>query len=362
MIGWQNGWLQQCNDYSAFPTQLEQLSQVVKFTSPLAGRKVRLVLSNLYGSRALIFDQVKISPSADFKESYPQTLRYQTKIVVPAGKKVYLDPCELEVRPGQNFYVWTASSHPQSYADFAVTYAPKFINGTYARKASYLPKLHDDYQKRKGWFCLEQFLVWTTDQPKVVEIAGDSLAEMGMVAEPLFEGFMKKAPGQYTFANTAISGSRLLADAPKKPQLYRTYGQSLLKREANKDFKADITFISIGENDLLLAALTHTKLPTLASLKAGFKQLFSPHVYITTLPKVALQPGISENEMNEIETMRGKLNAWLLKQENVIDGAKLLLDFKTNEPNQAYSFGDGLHINLLGGQKLATEWLNLLDA
>ncbi|MCQ2556854.1 MAG: hypothetical protein MJ140_02575 [Ligilactobacillus sp.] len=355
MIEWQNGWLQQCDDFSSFPTKLEQLSQVVKFTSPLAGSKLRLVLSNLYGTTDLVFDCITVSKQADFQAGKRQTLRYQERIRIPKGKKVYLDPCQLTLTPGETFYVWMQANQMQSYADYVVTYAPKLINGTYARRVAYLPKLRSDYQKRKAWFCLEQFLVWTKEEAQVVEITGDSLAEMGMVAEPLFEKLLA-APQAYSFANTAISGSRLLKGAPENPPLFRTYGQSLLQREAGKNFQADITLISIGENDLLLPALAGEDIPSLAQLQAGFRQLQGPNVWFTTLPKVEKQAGITAIQMTKIEKLRQELNTWLLTQPNVIDGAALLLDPKTQAPKVEYSFGDGLHINLLGGQVLAQAW------
>ena len=77
-----------------------------------------------------------------------------------------------------------------------------------------LPKLSDTWQSRKGWFCLEEVDVWTKATPKYLEITGDSLMEMGMITAPLMQYLMTVHPDEVTVLNTAISGSRLIHDAP----------------------------------------------------------------------------------------------------------------------------------------------------
>ena len=258
MVAWQTAWYYENIDFSAMPFKMRELSQLIKITSFLSGKELRLKLTNYYGKEELIFDEIYVALTADMKEKQRVTALYQDTIVIPQGEAIWTDSIDLDIKVGQTIYVYMKSSQEQEYCDFKCTYETSLTNASFARSANFLPKLSDTWQSRKGWFCLEEVDVWTKANPKYLEITGDSLMEMGMITAPLMQYLMTVHPDEVTVLNTAISGSRLIHDAPHDQPIYETFGESLLSRMVRNrsGFKPELTIVSIGANDLMLPLIS----------------------------------------------------------------------------------------------------------
>ena len=359
MIAWQPALIQTCDDFSAMPFKLGQLSQLVKYTSFLSGNKIRLVLSNSYGKEDLYFDKVVVSKDAKFHVKHQVTYLKRPQIIVPKGQKIQTDPLNLEIKAGEVLYIWLTSSKEQTYADVASSYATTLLNASYGRKVDYLPKLSSNSNRRKSWFSLDGILVWTKANPKILEFGGDSLAEMGFVSQAFGALLLKAYPNQATYVNTAISGSRLLRDCPTDSPLLATYGLSLLKRQQNK-MRADISIFFCGGNDLLLpnySKQAQKQVVSAAELLAGFDKLVTacPNkvIFSTILPAPKIVPAA--------EKIRQAVNAELVSWPQVFDGASLVAD-NNNQLLPAYQLGDGLHLNQIGGEFLARKLWDFLNA
>ena len=68
MVAWQAAWYYENIDFSAMPFKMRELSQLIKITSFLSGKELRLKLTNYYGKEELIFDEIYVALTADMKE------------------------------------------------------------------------------------------------------------------------------------------------------------------------------------------------------------------------------------------------------------------------------------------------------
>ena len=61
MVAWQAAWYYENIDFSAMPFKMRELSQLIKITSFLSGKELRLKLTNYYGKEELIFDEIYVA-------------------------------------------------------------------------------------------------------------------------------------------------------------------------------------------------------------------------------------------------------------------------------------------------------------
>lgn len=359
MDSWQVSWVQSCDDFTAMPFHMQELSQVVKLTSCLSGTKLSFILSNLYGKTDLLFDEIWISRSPSFHVKHRVTYFGKSAITVGKGSKIQVDAIEMPIKCKETIYVYLRVKTAQVYADFCCTYATKLVNASISRKAEYIPRLTENNEHRKGWFCLEQLLVWSQAQPLKVQIGGDSLAEMGLITQHISQWLLNNYPEKVTCANTGVSGSRLLHDAPDDKPILQTYGKSLVKRMQETQYQADISIIFCGGNDLILpfySTAAAKQVVTVAQLIAGFKKIqqqCSGHLLLgTILPTSKID--------QKTEEIRLQVNNELLGWPNVFDAAGVVQGAKS-EIAAEFDFGDQLHVNAAGAKKIVQRIIPLLQ-
>ncbi|WP_057743253.1 hypothetical protein [Liquorilactobacillus capillatus] len=363
---WKLGWYHNCDDYRALPFTFPELTEVVQATLNLNGDGIRLGLSNLYGEKDLIFQKVEAATDEKFHVKQKVTFAGIEQATVIKGTTLKSDPVHLQVKAGMKLYLKLSSKSVQTYADFCCTYDTTLTNANFVRRYASTPHLHHSMDARRGWFCLNEIEVLTDSQPAVVNITGDSLVEMGQISTSLAEIVYQKRPGKIVFANTGISGGRLLHDAPQDEPLYQTFGPSLLRRAATEAQKLMpvLTIAFIGSNDLIMPLVSKEALQQqidindfadgIIQLKKVLQRNHSRLLLGTLLP-FSLGHGSVPHSNIYTQTLnkRQEINRYLRRLPETFDSSQLVEDDKQRLQSR-YDFGDHLHLNKRGGQKIAT--------
>lgn len=358
-MNWQSGYYQAPHDFRAYPFHYAELCQVVKLTSFLGGDQVRVHLTNRWGKRPLHFSSLMVASRPDFNGAVGIK-----NLTIPAGQALVTSPLSIAVRAGGPLYFRLVAETAQTYADYASTYDPTWVNAALSRTAGHQPTLRNRWHQLKSWFSLAGFDVWTTAVPVMAHLIGDSLVETGMLAAALFRRTMQDFPTQVSWVVDGISGNRLLRDAPTNQVLMRTFGEALLRRLIRHERPAgQVTVASIGGNDLILPVanpLGGGPEPSVATLADGYtklngllaergSKLVLPTIAPLRVPKATGPLSAGERRANE---RRRQLNQWLIKRSYTVDTAPLLTDAQGQLAARA-DFGDQLHLSPAGGEILA---------
>lgn len=369
---WIPSFFQLTHDFSPLPFHYRELCQVIKITPSISGEHIRLKLTNYFGSYPLVFEQILISRDPHFKRANLITQNDHQAVHIPAHHSIFTDACSYHIRSGEAVYILMKAHHPQTYADFACTYNPKYVNATLSRHYDFIPPLSQRWQNRKGWFCFESLEVDSSSTPLQFEVTGDSLVETGMVTGPLFTYFNQYYPNQIAWLNTGISGNQLLCDAPVEEPLYETFGRSLLTRQQSSHRHPQLLIAIIGSNDLIMPYYSkgiaeQNKSPR--DFIQGMKNLLQMmntrkcHLLSTTIAPIHLfdLPNPQPLELI-IQRQRLQINQWLKQQSWTIDGSSLMAvgpEQQTLRPD--YDFGDHLHWNPRGGQVFADLLIQYIE-
>lgn len=359
---WLPSHFQMTHDMSALPFRYGELCQVIKVTPTISDQQMRLKLTNRYGRKGLVFDQVQVADNPQFRGGRSITCRHQQQILIPAQQVIRTDPLDYQVIAGHPLYLKMVATRPQLYVDFASTYQTTVTNAALSRHHDFVPPLSERWHSRKGWFSFEALEVATSARPFQIELTGDSLVESGMVVAELIQHFNQITPNQICWLQTGISGNQLCHDAPMEEPLYETFGRSLLKRFQKPDRQTDLTIALIGTNDLILPFYSKTMAEqniTPKNIINGFQQLQKlcqarmNQLLTTTIAPLRLFDLPDPLPAEQIITrQRRAINAWLRQQPWIVDGARHLRDAQDNLAAK-YDFGDHLHWGPTGGKVMA---------
>ncbi len=355
-MNWQPGYYQAPHSFQARPFQLPQLEMVMKVTSLIAGTAVRVRLQNLFAPTPIIFDQGWLSLSADFNDAQPLTLAGQSQLVIPPQTMQLTDPLPITVAAGQPLYLRFQASQPQAYMDVNITYATKYINATWRRQLGACPALSSRNDQPHAWFNVTGIDVLTPSTPQVIEITGDSLVEMGMLTQGLFDLTLLNCPNQVTWLQTGIAGNRLLADAPATTGNLATYGEATYRRLLKRKlpWPLALTVVNAGLNDLLVPLKMpqlNLALPTVAQLTTCYQQLArqQPVLVPTLSPSLFATPASSVGEQR-----RQQVNEFLRQQPWGVD-LEPTLSNQAGSLKPELDFGDHLHWSEAGGIAVASR-------
>lgn len=357
MTRWQTAVWYGCSNFATLPFRFKHLTQLVKLTPGITGSSLRLVLMNRYGDQDLVFNQAMVADNPEMIRGMRVTINGQQELTIPRGQVVRTDPVRITAVAGQPLYVMMVANRPQRYADFNSTYDSNLANAIYSQGLHFRPQLPTGDHARKGWFCLVGVEVLSDEHPLVVELTGDSLAEMGLVAAPLMKRL--RLNRHVVLLNTAISGSRLLCGAPTDEPLYATFGDSLLSRMAGDQFTVDLAVALVGSNDLILPFWSRdAQLPTAEQLVEGFDQLNQlvqcrgAKLVTTTIPPVGLHlVDAQQAASQQVAVIRHQTNRQLATRQYVIDVEPLIAN--GNVLKQEADFGDQLHYSAAGANLVA---------
>ncbi|MFI0355261.1 SGNH/GDSL hydrolase family protein [Actinomadura sp. 9N407] len=347
----------------------QSLRQVVRVSEP--GDKVRIRLSNLYGTKPLKIAGATIARSAGGAKAWPETVRKVTfggapSTAVRPGAELVGDSVALPTSPLEKLVITLRFAEATGPATFH-----RFTTQTAYRAAG-------DHLADIGSGAYEQstdavyYLAGVDvagDRGKGTVVAfGDSLID-GVGATPGADSRLPDILAERLAAtgdpaavvNAGIGGNRLLNDSP-------CYGDKALSR-----FERDVldrpgvrsVIVHLGANDIRHSpgdpCLPQAAAPTARQVIDGHRRLIrAAHDHgikatgVTILPlKGALFPGWTA----DVEKLRDAVNHWIRtsgEYDTVLDADKAMAD--TPDPDRsrpAYVFEDGLHPNDAGYHAIA---------
>lgn len=352
------------------PAKLENQTIRQAARISLGGKRVRIVLSNVYGKQPLTIDSVHIalaSGGSAIRQGSDHTVTFggQTSAVIPAGAPLLSDPVELA---------------PTDLATLAVS--------VFVAKPSATDTFHWD-ARQTMWLAAgnqvatEQFVAATTSTARLflsdiqvqtpaargtIAILGDSITDGACAtldANTRWPDFLavRLAPRQLAVINAGISGARLLSDRMGVNALAR-FERDVLSQPGIKS-----VVVLLGINDISWGGTAldpHGKRPTLAELIAGYRQLIvrahaqGVRVIGATLTPFgrALPDSPLDNYYNaDKEALRQQVNHWIRSSgefDSVVDFDQVLRDPAQPTRMQArFDSGDHLHPSDQGNRAMA---------
>lgn len=357
-MNWEISYYRTPHDNRAQPFRYQELCQVVKLTPFLGGQAIQVLLTNAYGEAPLKFKRLLLAHDEAFSDAVIVPKDGQAEFTIPQGQAIGMDLITFSVDAGQPLYFRLEADQPQIYVDLASTYDPSLVNASLTGRVAATPHLREKWQQRKSWFSLAGFRVLREKSAPLVELAGDSLIETGMVAAALGKYLLTNYHDQVGMINTAVSGSQLVCDSPTDTPLLATFGPSLLRRLSQSPWRPAVMIASAGGNDLMIPSISNQKEVALPELQAGFEKLVKlveQHggaLIVPTLGPKRAKDAAYGGGKTAVNEKRKALNQWLGQFPWTVDVTAALSDDQGYLAPQ-YDFGDHLHLSPAGGEAFA---------
>lgn len=350
----------------------QTIRQVARLS--VGGRRVRIVLSNAYGTLPLRIGAASVALSAQDSTLQPGSLRSltfsgQPSATVAPGAPLVSDPVDLAVpdlaRLTVSMYLPQATPASTFHWDGRET---AWLAPGERTRAARIDTQQAGVRTTTARLLLSAIQVEAAEGTQAVAILGDSItdgasASLGrdtrwpdVLAERL-------APHGVAVINAGISGARLLSDGMGEKALAR-FGRDVLEQPGVRT-----AIVLIGINDISwpgTAFARQEKRPTLAALKSGYGQLIAQArsrgvrvIGATLTPFAGALPGtpLDDYYQEEKDALRQRLNAWI-RDSGSFD-AVLDFDAWARDPAHplrllpAYDSGDHLHPGDAGNRALA---------
>lgn len=204
----------------------------------LDGDRVRILLSNRYGSRALKISAASIASlrdgalmSAEKQSITPLTFGGKPEVVIPAGGEVLSDTADFHVealkKVAVSLYVRAAVMSTKGLYGSQTWLSP----GNRTSNAAFVPLWHLILHSRTTTFYTNPFLarldVLRDDDAHAIVIAGDS-SLVNEIPYKIKERLMKAGKNNIAVLQQALQGNRVLSDG--MGTVGNLFGESLLKR------------------------------------------------------------------------------------------------------------------------------------
>jgi mannan endo-1,4-beta-mannosidase len=344
----------------------------------LGGSRLRIHLSNLFGSQAVRFEDVRVAVSAGGAAIDPGSSRRvrfarQTAVTLGPGGQATSDPVDLPIHAGQNVAVslynsGSTGTPTTSGSLFHTNYVSGPGDAAGTSTAGAFPTTTD------SWFWLSGIDVLSSNPNAGAIVAlGDSITAgyastrdanrdwVDLLADRLRHA---RSHAALSVLNAGIAGNNLHESSP-------CYGESALhrlKRDALDQPGVRYVIVDEGVNDIthpnepqtapLYQCLTHRKISAagmIALFKLAIRRIHARHLKAIG---VTLSPfGRYAYWTPAIEAERQTINQWI-RTSHAYDG---ILDFDRvlRDPthpawlNPRYDSGDGLHPNDAGHAAMA---------
>ncbi|OYD07051.1 hypothetical protein CHM34_13460 [Paludifilum halophilum] len=329
----------------------------------LEGKRVRLRLSNAFGTRPVTFGEVSIARAEEGAAIDPGTSRRvtfngETSVTVPVGGEVQSDPVSFKVKAGENLAVSLYVPRDSGPATWH----------RLAKQASYLSRSGNHVSDREGEDFTTQVYAWywltgvdVTAHPGTrgaIVCLGDSITDgAGSTsgANHRYPDFLSRRLQAeeipMSVLNAGISGNKILRDDP-------VYGPKALERldrdVLNQSGVTDVIFLE-GINDIGHLPHNYDTDEIIAGMKEIIQRVHAQDlkIYGGTLAPYEGASFYTE----EGEATRQEVNRWIRNShafDGVIDFDKVLRD--PEHPTRlfpAYDSGDHLHPNDAGYEAMA---------
>lgn len=341
----------------------QTLRQVVRLS--LGGRRVRLQLSNEYGSEPLVIGAAQVAPASAPGRGRAVTFGGQAGVVVPPGAPVLSDPVELEVAALASLAISLYLPKPTPTRTFhwdgrqAASLAP----GNQVSAAQLPPTPGLTARIFLSGIAVE------ADAPRgSVVVIGDSITDGNgatMDADTRWPDFLaaRLAPQRIAVLNAGISGGRLLSSGMGPSALAR-FDRDVLSQPQLRS-----VIVLIGINDISWPGTAfdpQRRPPELAELVAGYRQLIArAHARGVRVLGATLTPfegalagtPLADYFQPHKDALRRQLNAWIRASgefDAVLDFDALLRDpAQPSRLQPAFDSGDHLHPGDAGHRAMA---------
>ncbi|HKU27770.1 MAG TPA: SGNH/GDSL hydrolase family protein [Candidatus Sulfotelmatobacter sp.] len=362
-------------------TYRNQSLRLIVHTSA-GGKKVRIKVSNTYGTDALVIGAAHIarrSGGAEIDPHSDRVLKFNGKssTTIAAGSMAVSDPVELEVPAVSDLAIslffpeQTEARTTHSLAMQTSYVSPETGDATAAAKFPVGKTIH-------SWPFLTGVDVEASASASTIVAFGSSLTDgdgttsdtNGRWPDVLAERLQKSAGGRAEIGvlNEGIIGNRLLHDSPKGENPFGAglgeAGLARFERDVLDQAGVRYVIVGLGINDILFPAFSFTPPSEKVSVEdiiSGYRQLIARghqkgiRVIGTTNPpfeKSAFEGLVTAFYTPEREAVREKVNDWIRESgefDSVVDLDAVVRD--PNHPTQllpAYDSGDHLHPNNAG--------------
>jgi len=353
----------------ALPTNIPALldnqtvRQVVRLS--LGGRRVRIQLSNEYGTQPLVIGAAQVALAATPGRGRAITFNGRPDVIVPPGTPVLSDPVDLAVAPLGQLAVSLYLPQPTPTRTFHWD----------GRQAAFLAPGNQVAAERlpaTEGLSARMFLsaiAVEADAPRgSVVVIGDSITDGNgatLDADTRWPDFLaaRLAPRGIAVLNAGISGGRLLSDGMGRSALAR-FDRDVL---AQPQLRSAIVLIGINDISWPGTAFDPQRAPPdAAALIAGYRQLIArAHLRGVRLVGATLTPfegalagtPLADYFQPHKERLRQQVNAWIRSSgefDAVLDFDALLRDPAQPQRMQAvFDSGDHLHPGDRGHRAMA---------
>ncbi|WP_284434808.1 SGNH/GDSL hydrolase family protein [Streptomyces sp. TUS-ST3] len=374
---WTGGW--EAGMTAGGPSLSDQTVRMVVHTN-VAGQKVRLRLSNAYGSAPLVIGAVNVAVrtsggSLAARTRHKVTFHGATGAVIPAGSELSSDAVDFTTAADEDLLVSVYLPKTTGPATFH----------SVARDTSYISRTGDhtadtgtaNYPSTtSSWYFLDGLDILSPRARGTLVAFGDSITD-GWGSSP---GTNTRWPDDLArrlaaqpcgsrlgVVNAGISGNRVLTDAPAAEPELGVSGLDRFTHDALGEPRVRSVILLEGINDIGNNAGPDGKALTARDLIDGYRALIAKahaaHVRIyggTLLPyKDAAYTNTKGGPYYTAagDAIRQKVNHWIRTShafDGTIDFAKTMAD--PSDPLKllpAYDSGDHLHPNSVGDQTMA---------
>jgi lysophospholipase L1-like esterase len=329
----------------------------------ISGEKLRIRISNVYGSKSLRIEEIHVAVSKNGPEIFSSTdksLKFSGKenVVIPPGKRKLSDPIRFDFKKGSNLSI---SMYIRNNTG-PVTWHPRSIQTTYISSDNHVNESSSSVfgHMEEAWFFLDAVDVLPDSSVKgALVVVGDSIANGNhsiINANHRWPDYLakrlnlKKSPIKMSVLNAGITANHIINDAPESGE--NAFGR--LQRDVFSQAGVRGVIFHQGLNDI-----RHYPDYNAEKIIDRMIQIIdSTHSEGLKIYGGTLTPFKGSGMYSEArENTRQKVNSWIRTSEEfdgVIDFDKAIRD--PEDPERIltdYDAGDHFHPNDKGYEKMA---------
>ena len=320
--------------------------QHLQIFQPLATKKIRFQLNNLYDETPLVITHMEIYDSESRK--IPVTLDHKTSFQIEPRLIQWSDWIDIDL-PSNTFLSVDITSPKITVHSVGLTISNDLIKTK-----------NNHPQMPKYFFGISAIQVQTNQTYEKIAFFGDSLTNQGNFSAPLAKDL------EHNFhimtGNFGISGNRLLHQGNSTSQWSTSFGEAGFTRFNHMlaNFQPNIVIFMEGINDLLHpgTGTPISELPTSRAvitaihlLKAKCKKHDATFVPMTITPAYGNMNDNLPGWNDKKEQLRLAINHELLKMPHIIDLSTLVSEDHHLKPE--FDCGDHVHFSSAGGKIVA---------
>jgi hypothetical protein len=354
-------WHQTFSNYPNLSFQPNQKKEHLRIKQNLQGVRIRVELSNQFDSIPLYVKLVQVSLTADMNNSVALSFNRKKAFSIQPNQRLWTDSIAFDIPLAHDLYFELELHNEQNQlASSATLLSNKIVRNKECARPTFiygLTSIKIDTGKQK---------------PLTVAFFGDSLTNQGYFSDHVLCSLYQSG-SPITGFNAGISGNRLLLAGTAESPWKDSFGPAGIHRfgEDVITYRPDIVISLIGINDLLHPGTSSpiSELPTAEQMIAGYHSLYHEAAANNSCYVALTIPPFANSYNNDLpawneekESIRQKVNTWLLDQPNTIDSASFLAD--KDDPHILKTIvdcGDHIHFSEHGGNLLGAYICELLS-